>query len=137
MFSLAQIQTYFPAWMTNLEYMLKEYLQYKVLKIIFASKYWTKLSFLWGTALRIVYNNNRFSEELDFDNFGLSYEEFEELAKQIQADLQFEGVEVEMRGIKKRAFHCHIKLPQILYDNQLAPMPSQKILIQIDTVAQW
>ena len=51
---------------------LREYLQYKILEIMFASEYATKLSFLGGTALRIVYGNTRFSADVDFDNFRLT-----------------------------------------------------------------
>jgi predicted nucleotidyltransferase component of viral defense system len=43
--------------------LLREYLQCKILEIIAASEYATKLSFLGGTALRIIYNNTRFSED--------------------------------------------------------------------------
>jgi predicted nucleotidyltransferase component of viral defense system len=41
----------------------REYLQYKILAVIFTSNYGSKLSFLGGTALRIIHNNNRFSED--------------------------------------------------------------------------
>jgi predicted nucleotidyltransferase component of viral defense system len=137
MFSLEQIKTYFPPYIDQYELMIKEYLQYKILKLIFQSSQWAKLSFLWWTALRIVYANTRFSEDLDFDNFGLSFEEFGDLSEIIAKGLRLEWLEVEFRTIQKWAFHCHIKLPHILYDNQLAAMSTQKILIQIDTVAQW
>jgi len=46
---------------------LREYLQYKALEIIFRSKYGNKFVFIGGTCLHIVYGNNRFSEDLDFD----------------------------------------------------------------------
>jgi predicted nucleotidyltransferase component of viral defense system len=36
----------------------------------------SKLSFLGGTALRIVHGNSRFSEDIDLDNFGLSWHAF-------------------------------------------------------------
>jgi len=46
MFSLSQIKNYFPPYVGNEEFMLKEYLQYKILKLIFGSIYGRKLSFL-------------------------------------------------------------------------------------------
>jgi ATP-dependent Lon protease len=55
---------------------IREYLQYKILQAIFESKQASKLSFLGGTALRIVHGNSRFSEDIDLDNFGLSWQAF-------------------------------------------------------------
>lgn len=83
------------------ESILKEYLQYKILNSIFNSEYANKLAFLGGTALRIVYNSTRFSEDLDFDNFGLSESEFISLSKIVQRDLILEGLEVEINTVPK------------------------------------
>lgn len=41
---------------------LREYLQYKILEIIFNHTLSNKLSFMGGTCLRIVYGTSRFSE---------------------------------------------------------------------------
>lgn len=115
--------------------LLREYLQYKILDIIFNSEYANKLSFLGGTALRIVYDNNRFSEDLDFDNFGLSENEFGEIAETIKRGLETQGLKVEMSIVSKGAFRCNIRLPKILFENELSGYPEEKILIHIDTVA--
>ena len=114
---------------------LREYLQYKILEIIFNGSFFTKLSFLGGTALRIIHNNSRFSEDLDFDHFGLEKEEFIRFAGEIESGLKREGYVVEMRPVIKNAWHCYIKFPGLLYDNQLSGMAGEKILIQIDTEA--
>ena len=60
-------------------FILREYLQYKILSYIYASQYGAKLSFIGGTALRILYDNQRFSEDLDFDNLGLDKNALEDL----------------------------------------------------------
>lgn len=112
---------------------LREYLQYKILEIIFNSSFANKLSFLGGTALRIVHGNARFSEDLDFDNFGLSEKEFEELTEEVKNGMQKLGFAVEIRNVFKGAFRCYLKIPKILLDNELSLMPDEKILIQIDT----
>lgn len=137
MLSLDQIILSFqPRSRDKKEFCLKEYLQYKILQSIFSSQYANKLAFLGGTALRILHNNSRFSEDLDFDNFNLSFEEFNDLGAVIKADLELEGLLVEISTVKKWAFHCSVKMPEILYNNGLAPMKNTKILIQIDTVSQ-
>lgn len=115
---------------------IKEYLQYNILSIIYKSEYWNKLSFLWWTAIRIIYNANRFSEDLDFDNFWLNEDDFEKLTKHIEKWLKLLWFKVEIKNIYKWAWHCNIKLPEILYDNWLSNYKEEKILIQIDTVKQ-
>ncbi len=111
---------------------LREYLQYKVLQVLFGSKYATKLVFLGGTALRIVHNNSRFSEDLDFDNFDLDQAEFEDLAVVVKKALELEGYAVETRTVFKKAFRCYIRFPKLLYDQGLSPLEEEKILIQLD-----
>jgi len=44
----------------------REFLQLLILKIIYDENYFKNLAFVGGTALRILYNLRRFSEDLDF-----------------------------------------------------------------------
>ncbi len=118
------------------ESILKEYLQYKILNSIFNSQYASKLAFLGGTALRLVYGSTRFSEDLDFDNFDLSESEFTELSKIIQKDLTLEGLEVEVNTVTRNAYRIKIRIPKLLFDSGLSAMTEQRILIQVDTVPQ-
>lgn len=112
---------------------LREYLQYQILEIIFNSSLASKLSFLGGTALCLVHGNTRFSEDLDFDNFGMTESEFIELTEEVKKGMQKIGFEVEVRNVFKGAFRCYLKIPKILLDNELSLLPDEKILIQIDT----
>jgi len=134
MLSLAEIEKYYPenirAFKRNI---LREYLQYKILQIIFNSKYANKLSFLGGTALRIVSDNARFSEDLDFDNFGLKEKEFDEISQLVKKHLELEGYEVEVRNIFKDAYRCYVRIPKLLFDSGLSGYEEEKILIQLDT----
>lgn len=116
---------------------LREYLQYKILASTFSHPLSQKLCFIGGTALRIWYHSQRFSEDIDFDNWWLTQSDFESITSLIKKDLQQEGYEVEMRSIYKWAFHCTIKIPQILFDNDLASMANEKLVIKIDTTPQW
>ncbi len=134
MLSIEEIKKQYP---DNLHpfksFLLREYLQFKLLEIIFESEYADKLSFLGGTNLRIVHNNTRFSEDLDFDNFNLSEDEFGQLSEIISQKLSLLGYEVEIKKVYKGAFHCYIKFPKLLYNEGLSGHINQKILIQIDT----
>jgi predicted nucleotidyltransferase component of viral defense system len=117
-------------------FILREYLQYKILEIIFESPYSNKLCFLGGTCLRIVHNQKRFSEDIDFDNFNLSENEFNEIAKYIEKELTKEGYTVECKNTIKGAFHCNIKFPNLLFNEGLTGHFEEKILIQLDTEPQ-
>lgn len=137
MLNLEQIQQQYPENIRAFKRgILREYLQYKILEIIFNSEFANKLSFMGGTVLRLVYGNTRFSEDLDFDNFGLSETEFDMLAEKIKTGLELQGLKTEINTVAKGAFRCNIRLPEILFDNQLSPHREEKILIQVDSFAQ-
>jgi len=136
MLSLKQIEQQYPEFLRSFRRdLLRECLQYKILEIIFNSQFAGKLSFLGGTALRIVYGNNRFSEDLDFDNFGITETEFNTLAWEIKAGLESEGLKTEIRSVFKDAYRCSIRFPEILFANELSPYKDEKILIHIDSAA--
>jgi predicted nucleotidyltransferase component of viral defense system len=67
---------------------LREYLQYLILKAIYTSKYGKDLVFLGGTCLRIIYGSARFSEDLDFDNRGLSQDDWRDMSEWIVSYLR-------------------------------------------------
>ena len=137
MLDFQQIKDQYPENMQRFERaILREYLQYKVLQAVFDSIHASKLAFLGGTALRIVYKNNRFSEDIDLDNFGLSWTEFEEVIQKVKRFMALEGFEVEIRNVAKGAYRCYLKFPALLYEQGLSPFQEEKILIQLDTTAQ-
>ena len=137
MLSLQEIQTAYPEALKNKgRFILREYLQYKILEIIYNSEFASQLIFLGGTCLRIVHGNERFSEDLDFDNIGMSEPAFEEISGIIAQKLKLEGLEVELKTVYKGAYHCHIKLPGILFKSGLSGYAEEKILIQLDTEPQ-
>ncbi|MCU0652962.1 MAG: nucleotidyl transferase AbiEii/AbiGii toxin family protein [Candidatus Pacebacteria bacterium] len=136
MLSLTNIEKYYPEnerpFGRNI---LREYLQYKILEIIFNSEIGRSLAFLGGTALRILYGNNRFSEDLDFDNFGLGEEQFTGIADEIKKGLGSQGYKVEIKNVFKGAYRSCIKMPDVLFDNELSDLRQEKIMIQIDTAS--
>jgi len=117
-------------------FMLREYLQYKILEIVFNGPFAEKLVFLGGTCLRLVHGNQRFSEDLDFDNFDLKRDEFDEISQNIGKQLERIGYTVEIKQIAKGAYHCYIRFPKILFQQGLSGYEEEKILIQLDTEPQ-
>jgi len=141
MLDINEIQKQFPTIIRNqpqhYEFMLKEYFQYKMLDIIFNSKWAHKLSFIGGTSMRIIHHIERFSEDLDFDTFHLSREEFIELTEVVITKLQNEGVEVtaadKEKDLKLSAFRRNIIFPQLLYNLKISGHKEKKFLIKIES----
>lgn len=137
MINLENIKKYYsPKEQVFEQFILKEYLQYQILNIIFSSPFWEKLSFLWWTAIRLIHNSTRFSEDLDFDNFWLDENDFEKMSLYLQKELNLLGYEVEIKNVYKWAYRCYIRLPKILKELWFSSLEDEKILIQIDTVKQ-
>lgn len=137
MLELKQIESFYPEKLKPFKKnLLREYLQYKTLEIIFDSRLEDKLVFMGGTALRMVYDNTRFSEDLDFDNRGLDKRELEELSASVKRGLQREGYPVELGMVFKKAFTCNIKISQLLRDYGLTGHRAEKVLIKINAEPQ-
>lgn len=137
MIKISDIERYYPESQKPFKKnILREYLQYKILNIIFDSEYASRLSFMGGTCLRIVLGTNRFSEDLDFDNTDLTTDEFDTLSEIIAKKLEEEGYQAEIKTVHRGAFRCYIKMPGLLYGSGLSGFKEEKILIQLDTEPQ-
>jgi predicted nucleotidyltransferase component of viral defense system len=140
MISLDEIKSFFADSLRRnpslLENMLKEYFHYRMLDIIFSGKYASKLSFIGGTNLRILHHIHRFSEDLNFDCFQLSREEFIQLTDKIITRLRQEGIRVEAedkeKDLKLKAFRRNIIFPGVLFELGLTGHRGKKLLIKIE-----
>jgi predicted nucleotidyltransferase component of viral defense system len=137
MLELSQIESFYPepqrVFKKNI---LREYLQYKILDIIYDSRYAARLVFMGGTAIRIIHGSTRFSEDLDFDNFNLTKEEFENIIELVQKRLVLEGYNLESRNVFRGAFHSYLDFPDILYENKYSQHKTEKLMIRLDTEPQ-
>jgi predicted nucleotidyltransferase component of viral defense system len=137
MLELSQIESFYPepqrVFKKNI---LREYLQYKILDIIYDSQYAAGLVFMGGTSIRIIHGSTRFSEDLDFDNFNLTKEEFENIIELVQKRLLLEGYILESRNVFRGAFHSYLGFPDILYENKISQHKTEKLMIRLDTEPQ-
>ncbi len=137
MLTLSEIEKNYPEPLRRFKrFILREYLQHKILQLIYDSEYARQLVFLGGTCLRIVHGNTRFSEDLDFDNLAIPEDTFEKIATLVSKELEQEGYSVEMKTVYKGAYHCYIRFPELLYKEGLSAHTEEKILIQLDTEPQ-
>jgi predicted nucleotidyltransferase component of viral defense system len=137
MLDLKQIESFYPE---NLRIhkrnLLREYLQYVILDVIYNSQYGSRLVFMGGTAIHIIHGIRRFSEDLDFDNKGLSRDDFEGLSQNLLRKLDLYGYSVEIQNRYRGAFRCLVKFPGIFYQYDISSHPQEKLTIQIDSEPQ-
>lgn len=137
MINLQYIQTFFPQHVQQASrFMLREYLQCRILEILFNSDFSNQFAFLGGTCLRLIHDNQRFSEDLDFDNFTITAEQFDKVSAVIAEGLELQGFSIEVKTIHKGAYHCYIRFPNMLFKYGLSGYEQEKILIQLDTETQ-
>lgn len=136
MLSFDKICEYFPKELikANPKGILVEYLQYEFLDSLFKLSGSEKLSFIGGTAIRIIYQSQRFSEDLDFDNFGLSAPAFSSLADTACAEMRLKGFSLERSHVKRGPhYHCYIKFPGLLHALGLTGHREEKIHLSLDS----
>ena len=137
MLDLKQIETFYPEKLRVFKRnLLREYLQYVVLDIIYSSGHGNRLIFMGGTAIHMIHGVRRFSKDLDFDNKGLSKEDFEDLSDKILRQLELHGYSVEIENKFRSAFHCFIKFPGIFYQHGISGHSREKLTLQIDCEPQ-
>ncbi len=137
MLRLNEIKSFFPAELRgNSRFMLREYLQYRILEFIYSGPFATSLNFMGGTAMRIVHGNRRFSEDLDFDNRGLNEKQLTRIAEDIRRKFQLEGYETEIKLVMRGAWHAYIKFPGLLFDELLSEYRTEKVNIRLDAEPQ-
>lgn len=79
---------------------LREYLQHLFLSRFYQKEESSNILFKGGTALKIIYNSPRFSEDLDFSGTKLSKKQLEGLLLRTLSEVEEEQVNVELNEAK-------------------------------------
>lgn len=137
MLDLAQIESYYPeplrVFKRNL---LREYLQYKILEIVYDSAVGGRLVFLGGTAIHIIHGAPRFSEDLDFDDRGLSEEDFRRLERRVRSGTERQGFPVETAVVSRAVRRIIVRFPGLFHLYGLSTDPREKLHMHLDTEPQ-
>lgn len=137
MLELRQIESFYPEHLRPFKRnLLREYLQYRILEAVFSSEFSRGLRFMGGTALHIVYELPRFSEDLDFDNAGLDKKDFSLLAELIKKRLNLHGYNTQIKSPFKGAYRIFIRIADVLYENKISSHKEEKMLIHLDAEPQ-
>jgi predicted nucleotidyltransferase component of viral defense system len=116
--------------------MIAEYLQCKVLSCMYKNGAAGKLCFIGGTAIRLLHNSSRFSEDLDFDNLGMDKKGFEIMGRAARDYAAKEGYDCSVDFSFRGAYRCFLRFPGLYYKYGISGHEGEKLLIQIDAEEQ-
>ncbi len=113
---------------------LREYYQVRITQKLYAKEDSKHLSFIGGTALRLLRNIDRFSEDLDFDVInGVTNDRIRLLVEDVARQLRREGEEVDIKVAEKgEKFYFDLKFPNILFDLGLTGQEQAVLMIKLD-----
>jgi len=111
----------------------RESLQIIALKILYDRGYFKNLAFLGGTALRVLYDLRRFSEDLDFSLIREKGYDYENLLESLHREFKAWGLPVEIKpGREKTVRSAMLKFKDILFDLGLSPIRNEKLSIRVE-----
>lgn len=112
---------------------LREFLQLLILKIIDENGYFKNLAFVGGTALKVIYDLKRFSEDLDFCLIEHENYHFSTMMKELERHLRLYGLDVDIRyKDHKTVASAFVKFNNILHLFGLTQHLSEKVLIKFE-----
>jgi len=114
---------------------LREFIQILILKILSDKKIFYKIAFLGGTALRIIYGLNRYSEDLDFSLYKKDGYDFKNMLQELKKELILYNLKVEMtykEGIVDSSFVSFTDTLQKLHLN-VSKDQRLSVKLEIDT----
>ncbi len=124
--------------LTKKKGILREYLQTKILELISQEKASLDFFFVGGTALRLLYGLDRFSEDLDFDFVNLEQTRLLRLMQKLQKRLQNENIEVNLyQNLKPRRFYFELRFHNLLFELRLSQQKEEKLTIKFDFESFW
>lgn len=112
---------------------VREFLQVLILKIIYELRYFKNLSFVGGTALRFLFDLQRFSENIDFSLVNKKNYVFHKMIQNIKSQLIRYGLDVEIEGDSERVVqNAMVKFKDVLYNLGLSNIKEQKLFVKIE-----
>lgn len=114
---------------------LREGLQHLILKILDDSGQFRHVSFVGGTALRVVYDLRRFSEDMDFSlqKPGDPRFDFGKMVKSLVAQLEVYGLPVDTRTKETGAVRgVFLKFKDVLQDLGVSRRKGQKLAVKLE-----
>ncbi|MFH0731626.1 MAG: nucleotidyl transferase AbiEii/AbiGii toxin family protein [Candidatus Omnitrophota bacterium] len=113
--------------------LLRELLQLLFLKILHDKGYFAKIAFVGGTALRVLYDTRRFSEDLDFSLIDKKGYSFLAMISALERELGLNGLKISAKTkIAKTVQSGMLKFPGLLQQLGLSAVKEQNLSIKIE-----
>lgn len=100
---------------------LREYFQHLFLSYFYQQKESAKIYFKGGTALRIIYQSPRFSEDLDFSSALKNVSVLEKIIVAVLSEMEKEAVKTEIREAKKTS-GGYLAIIDFFVENKIVPV---------------
>lgn len=114
-------------------HLTREFLQLIMLRILNEIGYFQWLAFVGGTALRMLYQMQRFSEDLDFSLIDQKGYDFEQLVNSVQNHLEKFGFQVEIKHQADKTVHsAYFKFVDLLQQLDISRMKNEKLAIRVE-----
>jgi predicted nucleotidyltransferase component of viral defense system len=112
---------------------LREFLQILLLRIVFDRGYFKNLSFVGGTALRLLYDLRRFSEDLDFSLINSRHYQFKRFVHDLITSLEQYGLQADITTKDQIAVQrIDVRFKNILQELGLSAIESQKNFVRLE-----
>lgn len=112
---------------------VREFLQIIILKILYDSGAFSNIAFVGGTALRLLFDLNRFSEDLDFSVINEENYSWKKLLERITHQLEKYTFQVEINKSRQKTVRsAMVKFKDILYQLNLSSIEAQKLFIRLE-----
>ena len=124
--------------LTKKRAILREYLQSKILEIIYQQKVSLNLFFVGGTSLRLLRGLDRFSEDLDFDFVDTESLQIDTLMNNLVKQLKQENIQVDFyRNKTEKRVYYELRFKDLLYELGISSNPQEKLMIKFDFENFW
>ncbi len=112
---------------------LRELLQILCLKILHDKGYFSKMAFVGGTALRILYDMRRFSEDMDFSVIDKEGYNFSEIVSTLTRELMLNGLTLTSKNkVTKTVQNSMLKFGGLLKVLGLSGLADQNVSIKVE-----
>lgn len=114
--------------------LVREYIQHYVLFLLFRRKHYLRLVFTGGTALRILFELPRFSEDVDFSLVeGQTDFDFASLRQDLLKELRLAGYRVEEKPSRERTVvNTFLKFPGLPYELGLSGHTDEVLSVKVE-----
>lgn len=127
MLSIKNLEKFTDQAQTSIQNVVREYCQHLFLSYLYKQSGSERLLFKGGTALRIIFQSPRFSEDLDFTGVNITPSEVEELFIGALANIEKTGIRVELKEAKRTTggylgvmeFDVYDKITEIYFEVSL------------------